>query len=50
MDIGLLHVRLLLDAISNLQVSALVISAVAAADKLFELSLVREPSLQIKLL
>jgi len=49
-NIGLLDVGLLLDAVSDFKVSALVISAVGAADELLELSLVGEPSLKVELL
>jgi hypothetical protein len=49
-DVGLLYVGLLLHTISDLKISALIVCAVAAADKLLELSLVREPGLKIKLL
>lgn len=40
MDVCLLHICLLLLTISDLKISALVVRAVAAADKLFEFSLV----------
>jgi hypothetical protein len=39
-DIGLLDVGLLLDAKADLKIAALIVSAVAAADQLLELSLV----------
>jgi hypothetical protein len=50
MDIGLLHVCLLLHTVPDLKISALVVCAVATADQLLELSLVGEPSFKIKLL